>query len=186
MSKRILHHWFFVISLIGVVLLILTGTMPVRAQCEGPQTSSCSTCHAQEDPVNDKGEWHIIHARKDICINCHGGNGTEMDKDLAHENLTAHPLDDIYTDCHSCHPDYDERADLFAQVLDVTPGSCATPTPVPVGNTSNGQPPSNINLQTDGMNITLSRPLLALGVILTILLLFFFGIGWLEKHHVGI
>jgi hypothetical protein len=185
MSTKVKVHWFFIASLVGIIVLFVTGIVPVRAQCGDTQPSSCSTCHAREDPVNEKGEWHIIHASKDICINCHGGNGSTMDKDLAHESLMAHPLDDIYTDCHSCHPDYDERAAHFAPTLGVTPGSCATPTPVPVGNIP-GEPPSgSINISNSVMNTTPSpQPFVVIGAMLGILTLFLLGIGWLEKHQV--
>jgi hypothetical protein len=57
-----------------------------------------------------------------------------MDKDLAHVSMIPNPLNDIYTNCHSCHPDdYQTRAETFATELDITPASCATPTPVPTG-----------------------------------------------------
>ena len=184
MSTKVLIRWFFISSLAGIIVLLGVRTAPVRAQCGEPQPSSCTTCHAREDPVSEKGEWHIIHASKDICINCHGGNGSAMDKDLAHEGLMAHPLDDIYTDCHSCHPDYDARAAQFAPTLGVTPGSCATPTPVPISNIP-GEPPSgNINMPNDLMSTTPSpHPFWVIAAGLSILTLFLFGIGWLERHH---
>ena len=183
------HKWFFLSScgilLIAMAVLGILATSPVRAQCGEPQPSSCTTCHAQEDPVNGKGEWHIIHASKDICINCHGGNGTSMNKDLAHESLTANPLSDIYTDCHGCHPDYDARAQIFASTLGVTPGSCKTPTPFPVSNTS-GEPPSgSISIPTNPVSTTSSsQPFWVIGAMVSILTLFLFGLGWLERHQV--
>jgi hypothetical protein len=136
--------------------------------------------------VNEKGEWHIIHASKDICINCHGGNGTTMNKDLAHETLTANPLSDIYTDCHSCHPqDYVGRADLFAQTLGVTPGSCATPTLVPVGKPSSGPQSGGINIPANLADTT-SSPMvfLIIGGMLSILVCFVFGLVLMARHHV--
>jgi hypothetical protein len=58
------------------------------------------------------------------------GNGAAA----AHQNLVANLLDDIYANCHSCHPDdYQARAERFAAELGVTPGSSPTPMPVPVG-----------------------------------------------------
>jgi hypothetical protein len=187
MCKKKIICLYLSIALIGFAILMIPSGEPiyVYAQCGDAPTSSCSTCHAQEDPVNEKGKWHIIHASKDICMNCHGGNGSTMDKDLAHEGLMAHPLDDIYTDCHSCHPDYDERAAHFAPTLGVTPGSCATSTPVPVGNIS-GEPPSDsINIPNNVMNTTPSQqPFVVIGTMLGILALFLLGIGWLERHHV--
>ena len=185
MSMKVLLRWFFVLSLVLLILLLWVGTTHVRADCGGTPSSSCTTCHAQEDPVSEKGEWHIIHASKDICINCHGGNGTTMNKDLAHENLTAHPLDDIYTDCHSCHPgDYDLRSAIFASTLGITPGGCATPTPIPVSNIP-GEPPSGgINIPTNLVSTTSSsQPFLIIGAMLMILTLLLFGLGWLERHH---
>ena len=185
MSTGVLFRWFFVSALAVVILLLWVGAAPVRAQCGELHPSSCTTCHAQEDPVSEKGEWHIIHASKDICINCHGGNGTTMNKDLAHESLTANPLNDIYTDCHSCHPDYDVRAKIFASILGVTPGSCATPTPVPVSNPS-GEPPSgDINIPANLVSTTSSlQPFLVIGSMLSLLTLFLFALVWMERHYV--
>jgi hypothetical protein len=182
------RKWFFLGSsitvLVAMAVLGILTTSPVRAQCGVPQQSSCTTCHAQEDPVSGKGEWHIIHASKDICINCHGGNATTMDKDLAHETLTANPLSDIYTDCHSCHPDYDVRAQIFASTLGVTPGSCATPTQVPVINTSSEPPSGGIYIPTNLVSTTSSsQPFLVIGAMLSILTIFLFGLVWLERHH---
>jgi hypothetical protein len=132
------RKWFFIGSSIiffatMAVLGSLTAT-PAQAQCgDTPANSSCITCHEYQgvDPVYGKGEWHEIHARKDCCWNCHGGNTQAQDKDLAHVGMTAQPLQDIYTDCHSCHPeDYPERAERFAVSLGITPKSAPTPTVV--------------------------------------------------------
>ena len=132
-----------------------------------------------------KGKWHIIYASKDICIKCHGGNGTTINKDLAHENLTAHLLDDIYTYCHSCHPgDYDARSVIFTSTLGVKHGSCATPTPIPVNSIHGEQPSGGINIPTNLVSTTTSaQPFLVIGGMLLILTLFLFGLGWLERHH---
>ena len=174
----------------GTVLLLvglfcLQQTSPVFAQCGDPQPSSCTTCHAQEDPVSNKGAWHSSHANEDICINCHGGNGTAMDKNLAHEGMVTQPLSDIYTDCHSCHPDYVERAVPFAATLQITPSSCATPTPVAVSNVSSGLPPSSMVLPSNLTSAaSSSQPFLFIAGGLAVLAFFFFGLGWLERHHV--
>jgi hypothetical protein len=135
--------------------------------------------------VSGKGEWHIIHASKDICINCHGGNGSNMNKDLAHEGLTVHPLNDTYTDCHSCHPDYDVRAQIFASTLGITPGSCATPTLIPFGNSSGEPPNGGFYIPTNTISISSSlRPLLIIAGMLSILALFLFALIWMERHQV--
>jgi len=185
MPKKVLLRWFVVSSLVVFILLLLVGTAPVRADCGGPQISSCTTCLAQAVLVSEKGEWHSIHASKVICINCHGGNGTTMNMDLAHENLTAHPLDDIYKDCHSCHPgDYDVRSKIFASTLGVTPGSCSTATPIPVSNIP-GEPPSGgINIPDNLVSPASSSQLfLVIAAMLSILTLFLFAMGWLNSHR---
>jgi hypothetical protein len=114
------------------LMLFLSAISPLAAQAQGvdyPPDSSCYTCHEESYPVFGKGEWHEIHARKDCCWNCHGGNSQSMDKDLAHVGLVRQPLEDMYTDCYACHPyDYPTRAERFAGALGVVPVSQA-PTP---------------------------------------------------------
>jgi hypothetical protein len=113
---------------IGLAVLFLPQT--VVAQCEDP-LPSCCTCHAEAHPVGEQGEWHTIHARKECCRACHGGNDRTDDKDAAHVGMTLHPLDDTYMACHQCHPDdYRQRAEVFAVALHVTPQS-SEPTPRP-------------------------------------------------------
>jgi hypothetical protein len=169
--------------LLAVGLLLRPMPSPAMAQCENPPPSSCVTCHAQEDPVSENGEWHIIHASKDICVNCHGGNGSAVEKDLAHASLVAQPLSDIYTDCHSCHPDYEERAGKFAPILGVTPGSCATPTPA-AARDLRGEPPaaglampSEVAAQGSLLQAAALISTAALG-----LTLFLLALRWLGRH----
>lgn len=186
MSTKSMFRWISISSLAVIMLFLWVGVEPVQAECGEPPVSSCTTCHFQEDPVSGKGEWHIIHASKDICINCHGGNGRTMNKDLSHETLTVNPLSDIYTDCHSCHPqDYVGRADIFAPTLGVTPGSCATPSPIPVSKPSGGPLSGGINIQTNLASTTSSQQaFLFIGGMLSILALFVFGLVLMERRHI--
>jgi hypothetical protein len=156
---------------------------PVRADCGSQPPSSCLTCHEQEDPVSNKGEWHIVHAAKDLCVDCHGGNASSMNKDTAHETLVAQPLSDIYTGCHSCHTDYETRADIFAAYLGVTPESCATSTPIPFVNIPQ-QPPSQGDLFSTSINTgsSTSHPFWIAAGMISGLLLFVFGVIWLERN----
>lgn len=178
------------IILTGAILLAISWyafwlPTPAFAQCEEPEPSTCTSCHEIQDPVIDKGEWHSIHANKDICIKCHGGNALAIEKDLAHQGLTAHPLEDIYTDCHSCHPDYDARAARFASTLGVTPGSCATPTTVAASNISSGPPSGNIvipsNMESTSAAQAQSPFVIITGGLLT-LAIFILGLNWLARH----
>jgi hypothetical protein len=125
-----------VLSLASGLFIWAMTPSPAAAQCGSnpPPDSSCFTCHVQENPVVENGVWHGIHGRSDCCAKCHGGNCSTMDKDLAHQGMVNNPLSDIYTNCHSCHPDdYYTRADIFAAELGITPGSIPTPTPAPAG-----------------------------------------------------
>jgi hypothetical protein len=133
------RKWLITLVFIGIFFLggsVLVWAMtpiPAAAQCGSnpPPDSSCFTCHVEQDPVYENGLWHGVHARKDCCAKCHGGNCSTMDKDLAHQDIIANPLSDIYTNCHSCHPDdYLVRAEVFAVELGITPSSISTPTPV--------------------------------------------------------
>lgn len=184
MCTKNVFRGIFILSLTVIVVFLGIETRPVRAQCGSPQSSSCVTCHAEVAPVNDKGEWHIIHAKKDICLNCHGGNGSAMDKNLAHEGLVAQPLSDIYTDCHSCHPDYTERAAGFAATLQITPSGCATPTPIAFGNAGGGASSGSSNVSSDLTGpASSSRPLLLIIGGLAGLGFFIIGLGWLDRHQ---
>jgi hypothetical protein len=108
---------------LAIGLIVLVAPRPVAAQCEDQQPSCC-TCHTTAHPVGEQGEWHTIHARKECCRACHGGNDRTDDKDAAHVGMTLHPLEDTYLACHQCHPDdYQQRAEVFAVALHVTPQS---------------------------------------------------------------
>ena len=176
------RKWLITLVFIGIlflgcsVLVWAITPIPAAAQCGSnpPPDSSCYTCHVEQDPVYENGEWHGVHARKDCCAKCHGGNCSTMDKDLAHQSLITNPLSDIYTNCHSCHPDdYQVRAEVFAIELGITPSSIPTPTPVPVGKVM-ASPlvilPSPISSQPS----TFPWPAILGG--LTIIVLFLFGI----------
>lgn len=162
---------------LGVAILMWVLTpLPVAAQCGSnpPPDSTCFTCHVIETPVFENGEWHGIHASKDCCAKCHGGNCISMDKDLAHEEMITNPLSDIYTNCHSCHPDdYQARAETFSIELGITPNSIVTPTPVPAGKVM-ANPlvilPSPVSTTTS----TFPMPIVLGGLV--IIILFMFGI----------
>jgi len=140
---------YLLLTIAGMLLLtaglvVWAGTAPrALAQCgDTIDKSSCITCHEVSDPVTGTGEWHDVHAAKDCCWNCHGGNTTTMDKDLAHAGMTLNPLVDTYQDCHACHPDdYQSRAERFGASLGIVPVDNAPnlPTPQPISLRSENQ-----------------------------------------------
>jgi hypothetical protein len=157
--------------MLAIGLVVLFMPQAASAQCDD-QKPSCCTCHATAHPVVDQGEWHSIHARKECCRSCHGGNDQAQDEKTAHVGITLHPLDDTYTACHQCHPDdYRQRAEVFAVALHITPQSSE-----PVTQTAAFQPPSNVpplRLPTTTTSISSANPtpgLLALIAIVAILL----------------
>jgi hypothetical protein len=187
MSAKTLSRWFliFTLLLVGTLIWCVISTSPASAQCDTPK-SSCISCHGQGNHVTSIGDWNSVHVNQDMCINCHGGNGSTMDKDLAHESIVVQPLSDIYTNCHSCHPtDYTVRAAQFAATLNVTLGSCATPTSIAINNNSGGPPPGSIVMPSESSSITTQQQpfILTIGW-LAILAFFLLGLGWLEHHRV--
>jgi hypothetical protein len=168
----------------GMIAILAIEAAPASAQCEQPPHPSCITCHADQAHGDAYGAWHKIHGRAELCVNCHGGNGSATDKNQAHSGMFANPLSDIYTNCHACHPaDYREGAAEFAATLQVTPASCATPTPVGISKVAGGPPPGSI-VQSRPLTITSSaQPLILVTGGLAMLTLFFLSLGWLERHQ---
>ncbi len=186
MPLRTKFRWLFtgVLFLTGAIIWSVLLTSPVSAQCDTPPKSSCLSCHEQVDHLDGMGEWNKVHLSQDMCTSCHGGNGTELEKGPAHKGVTAQPLSDIYTNCHSCHPiDYKGKSSQFAAMLQVTTGSCATPTPIPANVISSGLPPSTHAIsQPIGKIATSNYPMVIIGWLVS---LFVFGLGlaWLSQHQ---
>ena len=181
-----LHKLFILAGAFLTAGVVLLSTMPSRvyAQCGiNSPSSSCVVCHEVQALVSNEDEWHTIHARKDCCTNCHGGNCSAADKDRAHESMIPNPLEDIYTNCHACHPDYPERAARFATELGITPSSRKTPTPIPIP-LDEPQPPDLV-LPADLSSIPAPQPPIGLintGLLLLAILIY--GLIRQEKRRV--
>jgi hypothetical protein len=180
MSAQKISQTLLVASLVMLAIGLVVLFMPqaASAQCDD-QKPSCCTCHATAHPVVDQGEWHTIHARKECCRACHGGNDQAQDKETAHVGIVLNPLTDTYTSCHACHPtDYRQRAEVFAVALHVTPMSSE-----PLTHTVAFQPPSSIppiKLPTAAVSVGTSNVnpwLWALVVIVATLLIGLLAIG---------
>jgi hypothetical protein len=190
MFTKTLSRSFLVIGLLVIILVgwCATMTSTASAQCDTPPKSSCVSCHTQEGHGELMGNWNKIHLSQDMCINCHGGNGTAMDKNLAHENLLAQPLGDIYTNCYSCHPkDYLAKSEQLAAFIQVTPASCATPTALAVINPS-GEPPvgsSRTGLAGYHAQTGFWGPFGLLIGSLAAIIFFLVVLDWLDKHRVA-
>ena len=68
-----------------------------------PQSQGCATCHAPEREAESQG----AHAKIISCVDCHGGNPKETDKERAHgplmKSALARPA--LPALCGSCHAD---------------------------------------------------------------------------------
>jgi len=169
-----------VMGALVLVMSLATWATSALAQCGGdqPPQSSCCACHAGAHPVSLNNKWHQVHANKDCCWNCHGGNDTTQDKELAHVGLVLHPLDDIYTKCHACHRDnYQQRAEQFALAMGATPTGSKTPTPLPVTPTTSGQ------TFTPSPLVTASPQWTAMLVLLVLLAIFFASVTVAAKRR---
>ncbi len=117
------RFWAFVMvvgALLAAAFMVLSAPPQAHAQC-GSSASSCKACHEVQgqDPVSDKGDWHVAHAFGDFCEFCHAGNVQATDKDAAHQGLVD-PLEDVKASCQSCHPqDYMDKAQVYASALGV-------------------------------------------------------------------
>jgi hypothetical protein len=173
--------------LIVCVVMVLTGLalwitpQAAMAQCGDPK-SSCSTCHAEVQPVAAEGEWHVIHADKDCCRSCHGGNDTTMDKDEAHVGMMSNPLDDIYLSCHQCHPnDYQPRADRFATALGITAKSSG---PITVAiQLPSGEPAIPLTATTQPGGVSDATPWLSAMIGVVAVLLAGLALTWRKLSH---
>jgi hypothetical protein len=189
MARIILFRWLLVIALFFSVIVITftVSTSHVLADCGTPPQSSCISCHTPGGHGEVMGEWNSIHLRQDLCINCHGGNGSAVDKALAHEGLETQPLNDIYTNCHSCHPtDFLARSDQLATKLDVTPDSCATPTAFAIYDETSKSHTGGIVMapkNTEGIH-TWKSFALTIAALMS-LMFFLLGLGWLSGHRVN-
>jgi hypothetical protein len=83
--------------------------------------STCATCHAPERDAEAGG----AHAKAARCVDCHGGNPKEADKERSHGPAMKAKLvrQEIPASCATCHSDtrrmnpYGLQTDQFAQYL---------------------------------------------------------------------
>ena len=168
---------------LAIGLSVLLAPQTAVAQCGDPKPSCC-TCHATAHPVTNEGEWHTIHARKECCSACHGGNDRTAVKETAHAGMTLHPLQDTYLACHQCHPDdYQRRAEVFAVALHVTPQSSEPLTKTVVFQPPDNVPPLHLAGATTAISAANPTPGLLVLVGLVALLLMGLGVIWRRLAH---
>lgn len=103
----------------GVLILLMTLSMPGTAYADGPTTdnSKCISCHEDLYYLHDTGNWFCLAESPMACVDCHGGDPNTLVKDEAHTNRVQHPVvNDDVSKCQECHPaQCDERVEIFDQ-----------------------------------------------------------------------
>ena len=97
------------VAAIGVI-----GARSAHAQCEA-NASSCVDCHEiqrQRPVLDDARPWHRDHRFGDLCVACHGGDGSATSQLAAHAGRRD-PLADSTASCGGCHTDHVARVDRY-------------------------------------------------------------------------
>lgn len=123
------HLRFRFTLLAAVILVTLTAlSMPSTVRADDPiptpNNGNCIVCHENLYFLHDTGNWFCLNESPMTCVDCHGGNPSTLDQDLAHTSRAAHPvINDDVSKCQQCHPDecYDRVAlfDRSAGISDV-------------------------------------------------------------------
>lgn len=104
---------------IGIFSALVSLAMPAVVYADdpipAPNNGNCVTCHEDLYFLHDTGNWFCLKESPMSCVDCHRGNPSTLDKDLAHTQRAARPIihDDV-TICLQCHPNecYD-RVEFF-------------------------------------------------------------------------
>jgi hypothetical protein len=116
---------------------------PVAAQGTPPsEECQCKDCHEEQYYLYDSGKWYCLCKAPMTCVHCHGGNGREINADLAHQGMLANPFTNNAAICQNCHMDQSQaRVDEFVQragvvtmpisVMDQPAFNTAEPQPFP-------------------------------------------------------
>jgi hypothetical protein len=79
---------------------------------------ACNTCHDNLYYNYDLGKAYCVDSARTRCVDCHDGDPTSLDKNVAHGNMVAFPViegDD--TRCQGCHQeDSSARVGRFAKI----------------------------------------------------------------------
>lgn len=123
------HKWIAAgTMMLGIMILFLTQTFPVRAQDPTPENdANCVACHEHEYYLYDSGNWFCLCDAPMHCVYCHGGRTDSLVEAEAHEGLVLYPTRNHAERCQTCHTeDYMSRVVTFATVA----GISSTPQPV--------------------------------------------------------
>lgn len=131
MSKN--NILFKSISIVGLFVLAEALSMPNEVYADdpipAPTNGTCTSCHEDLYYLHDTGYWFCLNESPMTCVDCHGGNSNTLDKDLAHNQRSAHPvINDDVTKCQQCHPaECNDRVKIFGQTAGISNVLVAAP-----------------------------------------------------------
>jgi hypothetical protein len=90
---------------------------------------TCIKCHENLYFLHDTGNWFCIRESPMRCVDCHGGDPSSLQQEIAHASRAAHPvIDEDVSKCQECHPaECDERVTKFNQMSGISNVPVAVP-----------------------------------------------------------
>ena len=97
--------WLAAIMLIvGLAFTASPGRADSSQPVDGNADSTCLSCHENLYYLYDTGKWFCVAKAPMDCVHCHGGDSTAIDRTVAHQQRTAHPIiNGDTTTCQQCH-----------------------------------------------------------------------------------
>ena len=115
----------------GVLIMLIALSVPTNAYADDPtlDNGKCITCHEDLYFLHDTGKWFCLKEAPMACVDCHGGDPTASNKEIAHTNLASHPvINGDVSKCQECHPEQsDERVALFEKTAGISKVLVAVP-----------------------------------------------------------
>lgn len=146
---------------LGIILIFSAAFWEVPKTKAKAGDGSCVTCHETqgENPVRDKGEWHIQHS--DLpCETCHGGNPEVETEEEAHAGQVVNPLTTVDT-CAMCHAGSETEyiATYQAMITPEAESTTAAPTEAaPSQATPTGAAPTCVTASQPTATATVAAP----------------------------
>jgi len=103
------NRWIFALitTLLVAIWILLSQPAQVsiaQAQAASPKVnSSCVACHDDLYYLHDMGKSYCLTEKRDLCVDCHEGDATVMDKGKSHQGLILYPQRNNGEKCQECH-----------------------------------------------------------------------------------
>ncbi len=103
-SSRWLFFAFVFIAIFAAGALTLPKEVLAFKPAPFTADNSCLSCHEDLYYLHDTGCWYCMSdAHKDRCDDCHEGNPSAVQEEVAHIGLLKHPQENAAAKCLECH-----------------------------------------------------------------------------------